>query len=310
MYVFFMAAGFGTRLYPLTEYFPKPLLPVRGKPILDWFIDDIENDASVYVIVTNHKFAKVYENHFKKKGYFIVTVDDGMTKNETRRGTIRDISYVLDKNMLWSDDILIIEPNALYDFSMRGFLDYVKAKGTSCTMRYWEEDEEKLRRSGVSVVDRDDLLTGYEVNPSHPKSHWASVPIYYFKARDARRIHEFTDMRKKRGMDLDDVGNLIEFLRKRVPMHSMEMPGKRYEIMDRESYVKTMWEYEGIEHRFIRDTRHIIQYVEYFDEDEWEIKRPLGMQKKMAAREKRRQEKLAMLEGQRNLREETGENDL
>ncbi|MBQ7173745.1 MAG: NTP transferase domain-containing protein, partial [Clostridia bacterium] len=83
-----LAAGYATRLYPLTENFPKPLLPVAGKPILDWLIEDLEQSGSIdeYVVISNHKFAHHFEEWKKSRPETISVVDDGTESNETRLG--------------------------------------------------------------------------------------------------------------------------------------------------------------------------------------------------------------------------------
>ena len=93
-----LAAGYATRLYPLTENFPKPLLKVQGKAILDWLIEDMDKSGAIdeYVVISNHKFAHHFENWAKEKTQKITVVDDGTSSNETRLGAVRDIQFALD----------------------------------------------------------------------------------------------------------------------------------------------------------------------------------------------------------------------
>ena len=114
-----LAAGYATRLYPLTENFPKPLLKVGEKTILDWLLDDIETSGAVseYVVISNHKFARHFEDWAKQKPYKISVVDDGTESNETRLGAVKDIQFAIDKLSL-DDDMLIIAGDNVLDFSL------------------------------------------------------------------------------------------------------------------------------------------------------------------------------------------------
>ena len=93
-----LAAGYATRLYPLTENFPKPLLEVGGKPIVDWLIDDLRtaNAIDEFVVISNHKFAHHFEDWAKDKDYKITVVDDGTSSNETRLGAVKDIEFAVN----------------------------------------------------------------------------------------------------------------------------------------------------------------------------------------------------------------------
>ena len=121
-----LAAGYATRLYPLTENFPKPLLEVQGKAILDWLIEDIEKASLVdeYVVISNHKFAKHFENWAKGKEK-ITVVDDGTSSNETRLGAVKDIQFAIEKEKL-DDDMLVIAGDNLLDFILTIFIEYSK----------------------------------------------------------------------------------------------------------------------------------------------------------------------------------------
>ena len=131
-----LAAGYATRLYPLTENYPKPLLKIGEKTILDWLLDDIHTAGEVgeYIVISNHKFARHFEDWAKARELPITVVDDGTSTNETRLGAVRDIQYAIDRLRL-DADLLIIAGDNVLDFSLTGFIHYAKEKGTSCTMR-------------------------------------------------------------------------------------------------------------------------------------------------------------------------------
>ena len=238
-----LAAGYATRLYPLTENFPKPLLKVGEKTILDWLIEDIHTSGQVdeYIVISNHKFAHHFQAWAEAHPLPITVVDDGTSSNETRLGAVCDIQFAIDKLGL-DDDLLIIAGDNVLDFSLVSFLDYARAKNTSCTMRYYEADAGRLTRSGVSELGEGDVLLSLEEKPAEPKSNWCTPPFYFYKAADVRRIREAIAA----GCGTDAPGSLVAWMCAHSTLHSMEMPGKRYDIGNLESYRQVQETYKGI----------------------------------------------------------------
>jgi len=231
-----LAAGYATRLYPLTENFPKPLLKVGDRTILDWLVDDIGSAGLVdeFVVISNHKFA----GHFREwassrqdSSARFTVVDDGTSTNETRLGAVRDIQFAVDSLGL-DDDLLVIAGDNILDFSLVEFLRYAEAKGTSCIMRYYEDDPARLRKCGIVEIDADDRIVGMEEKPAEPKSHWCCPPFYFYRRADAGRVAEGIAA----GCGVDAPGSFAAWLSTRVPVHAMQMPGRRYDIGDIESY--------------------------------------------------------------------------
>lgn len=238
-----LAAGYATRLYPLTENFPKPLLKVGEKTILDWLVDDIDTLGQVdeYVVISNHKYAPHFENWAKEKQQKITVVDDGTSTNETRLGAVKDIQYAIDTLSL-DDDMLVIAGDNVLDFSLTKFISYAQQKNTSCVMRYYEESLDKLRKCGVAKVDENDLILSLEEKPAEPQSHWATPPFYYYTKADAQLVK----VGIAQGCGTDAPGSYIAWLCTQVPVHSMEMPGSRYDIGNLQSYEQVQKDYQGI----------------------------------------------------------------
>ena len=238
-----LAAGYATRLYPLTENYPKPLLKVGDKTILDWLIDDIETAGAVneYIVISNHKFAGYFEAWAAEHTLPITVVDDGTCTNETRLGAVCDIQFAVERLGIY-DDLLVIAGDNVLDFSLTAFLRYAAEKGTSCTMRYRETDEKRLKKSGISEVGENDVLLSFEEKPEHPKSDWCTPPFYFYKKEDARRIREaIAD-----GCGTDAPGSLVAWMCRHAVLHSMEMPGSRYDIGNLASYEAVQKNYKGI----------------------------------------------------------------
>lgn len=238
-----LAAGYATRLYPLTENFPKPLLEVQGKTILDWLLDDIQasNQVEEYIVISNHKFAHHFQTWASQKPYKVTVVDDGTESNETRLGAVKDVQYAMDTCGIDSDALVIAGDNVL-DFSLQRFIRYALEKQTSCIMRYYEPAEAKLRKCGVVNMDENDLVLDMTEKPEHPATHWCCPPFYYYTREDARMVKKGIEA----GCGTDAPGSFIAWLCKQTKVHAMEMPGKRYDIGNLQSYEQVQKEYPGI----------------------------------------------------------------
>ena len=239
-----LAAGYATRLYPLTENFPKPLLKVGEKTILDWLVDDIDTTGLIdtYVVISNHKYACHFDAWAKEKTQNIVVVDDGTESNETRLGAVKDIQFAIDKLAL-DDDLLVIAGDNVLDFSLTKFIAYTKQQNTSCIMRYFEPSMAKLVKCGVvEVNDRDEILSMVE-KPPQPKSNWCCPPFYYYSKEDARKVRTAIESGQ---CGTDAPGSFIAWLCRQSPVHAMEMPGSRYDIGNLESYQQVQRDYKGI----------------------------------------------------------------
>ncbi len=218
---------------PLTENFPKPLLPVKDKPILDWLIEDIDQSGEVeeYIVISNHKYADHFTDWAFRHSQRITVVDDGTGSNETRLGAVRDIQFAIDALKL-SGDMLVIASDNLLDFSLTDFISYANVKGTSCIMRYYEPSEAKLRKCGVVEIDADHRILSMEEKPENPKSHWCCPPFYFYKADDVPLVARGIES----GCGVDAPGSFMAWLSTQTVVHAMEMPGKRYDIGNLESY--------------------------------------------------------------------------
>ena len=238
-----LAAGYATRLYPLTENFPKPLLEVKGKTILDWLIDDIDSSSLVdeYVVISNHKYAHHFEAWAKTKTQKITVVDDGTSSNETRLGAVKDIQYACDKLSL-DDEMLVIAGDNVLDFSLTKFIEYAKEKNASCIMRYYEPDGKRLLKSGVVTVDENDKILKMTEKSPAPETNWCCPPFYFYTKEDARLVGKGIE----EGCGTDAPGSYIAWLSTVTPVYAMEMPGKRYDIGNLESYEMVRKEYKGI----------------------------------------------------------------
>ena len=251
-----LAAGYATRLYPLTENFPKPLLEVAGKPILDWLIDDMSQTGLIdeYIIISNHKFAPIFQSwadlKFKVQSSLqskaaepsakFKVLDDGTSSNESRLGAVKDIKFAIDQLHL-DDDLLVMAGDNLLDFSLGHFIRFAKEKNATCVMRYYEHDEARLHKTGVAEIDADGRILSMEEKPANPKSNWCIPAFYYYTRQDARLIKKGIDS----GCGVDAPGSFIAWLSTQTTVYTYEMPGRRYDIGTLESYEAVKQTYTG-----------------------------------------------------------------
>lgn len=225
-----LAAGYATRLYPLTENFPKPLLEVAGKSILDWLIDDMAQTGLVdeYIIISNHKFFHIFEEW--ANGRYTI-LDDGTTSNDNRLGAVKDIQFAIDQLQL-DDDLLVMAGDNLLDFSLGEFVRYAKERNATCVMRYYEADEARLHKTGVAEVDAQGRILSMEEKPAEPKSHWCIPAFYYYTKEDSHLIKKGIES----GCGIDAPGSFIAWLSRQTSVYTWEMPGRRYDIGNLASY--------------------------------------------------------------------------
>ena len=249
-----LAAGYATRLYPLTENFPKPLLPVGGKPILDWLVEDVSSEIDEFIVVTNHKFAEHFNRWAEGRGENIRVIDDGTTTNEGRLGAVKDIQLAVsgDANgsaasgaadsAIGSDSYLVMAGDNVLDFSLKGFVKFALEKGTSCVMCHEENRLAALQKTAVITLDEKAMITSFEEKPKEPKGNLAVPPFYFYRPQDIARIEEALSD----GCGYDAPGSFAAWLSHKTPMHAYTMPGARHDIGDMASYEAVRDSYKGI----------------------------------------------------------------
>ena len=241
-----LAAGYATRMYPLTENFPKPLLEVGGKTILDWIVDDLASGGKIdsYVVISNHKFLQHFEKWVALKrtqGFAVELLDDGSTDNDNRLGAVKDIEFAIDALKL-DDDLLVLAGDNVMDFSFNSFISYFEEKQTTCIMRYRVPGLEGPCKFGVATVDDSGRVLNMVEKPLVPESEWAVPPFYIYKRSDLNLFAKGIAS----GCKTDAPGSFIEWLCKQTVVHAYEMPGQRFDVGSIEGYEKICAEYRGI----------------------------------------------------------------
>lgn len=223
-----LAAGYATRLRPLTDSIAKPLLPVGGRPMVDWILDRIaETSAEEVHLVTNARFAGDFERWAEGKD--VQVHNDGTTSNEDRLGAIGDIDFVgID------DDLLVIASDNLFDYSLAEYEAYWRAKRGSCIAVYDVGDPELAKKYGIVDVDADDRVTNFVEKPASPPTTLCATATYLYRREHAVLIATYL----AEGNAPDQPGNFVAWLHGRAPVYAYRFPGEWYDIGDHEQLLE------------------------------------------------------------------------
>ncbi len=230
-----LAAGYATRLYPLTKNTPKPLLEVAGKSILERLLDKIsviDKIDHVYV-VTNSRFSQAFEEWVGQYEYSkpLTVIDDGTTSNDNRLGAIGDIQYVIDQVDLL-DDLMILAGDNLFDFDLRDFEQFFQEKNADVITAYEISDINLQRRVGIVELDPSARVLSFEEKPQEPKSSFGVPALYIYKQETLPLIKQYLD----EGNNPDAPGHFIPWLIKHKPVFAFQFAGGWHDIGTLESY--------------------------------------------------------------------------
>jgi glucose-1-phosphate thymidylyltransferase len=226
-----LAAGYATRLYPLTETLAKPLLPVGGRPMLDYLLDRLrEADAIDEVhVVTNHKFADAFADWAKTRD--VRVHDDGTTSEDDRLGAIGDIQFVIETAGLENDDLIVIAGDNLFDYSVGDYVRWWQAKGEANAVALYDVGDLELVKKYSSVdVGEDGRLLAFTEKPENPTSTLVATAAYIYHRAHVPDIRRYLD----EGNAPDQPGRLVAWFVPRVPVYGYRAGGEWRDIGDAE----------------------------------------------------------------------------
>ena len=237
MKVLILAAGYATRLYPLTLTQPKPLLPVAGKPMIDFVLDNltpIEGIDHIYV-VTNAKFAgqfQAWADEYKrsKKSVNFTVVNDGSTDDTNKLGAIGDLTLVLQKEKI-DDDLIVVAGDNLFSQKLEAFGSFCKAKQQVVLGVYDVGSLDQAKKYGTVDIDASGKLLSFIEKPEHPATTLIGIALYYYPRATLGLIAQYV----AEGNNPDQPGRLIQWLYPRVPVLTWSVPGIWYDIGSKET---------------------------------------------------------------------------
>jgi glucose-1-phosphate thymidylyltransferase len=235
--VLLLAAGYATRLYPLTLDKPKPLLPVAGKPVLEYSLGIIESlkEADEIFIVTNQKFS----GHFVawsreyKSGKKITVVNDLTVSNEDRLGATGDIEFVIEK-MGINDDLMVLAGDNIFMAPLSGFLDFSYSHRPFVSIGLYDvKDIELSRQYGIVSIDKNNVVLDFKEKPADPPSTLAAMCLYFFPKGRLGIVKEYLNTDNSQ----DAPGYFLQWLYKKETMFGYVFRDKKwFDIGDKKSY--------------------------------------------------------------------------
>ncbi len=237
MNVLILAAGYATRLYPLTLHKAKPLLEVAGKPMIEWVLDNLAgvSDLETVYVVTNSKFVKDFQTwadgyQRRKPGPALKIINDGSTDDSDKLGAIGDITLVVTREALGNNDLIVVGGDNLFSESLEDFVR--SAKGSEATLATYDVgDLEAIRKYSSITTDSAGIITEFEEKPSKPKSTLTGIALYYF-SRDV--VPLFTTYLAA-GNNPDQPGRFIQWLYTRKPVKTHQIKGTWFDIGSKET---------------------------------------------------------------------------
>jgi len=234
MQLIILAAGYATRLYPLTRDTPKPLLPVAGRPMIDHVLDAATPITGIdhAIVVTNDRFASQLDNWAAtaQASFPVSVLNDGTSSNDDRLGAIGDLYKVLKDHSI-DDNVIVIAGDNLFTESIGDFGKFCKSKSAPCLGVYDVGTPEEATKYGVVAIDKDARITSFEEKPAKPRSTLIGIALYYYPRAMLPEIDRYLD----EGNNPDQPGWLIQWLYPQHAVHAWPVPGQWLDIGSRET---------------------------------------------------------------------------
>lgn len=223
-----LAAGYATRLYPLTLDRPKALLPVGGRPMIEWLLDSLEPIGfDVTYLVTNSRFAPQFRDW--AAGREVTVVDDGTTTEENRLGAIGDIGFVLDREGI-DDDLVVAAGDNLFSEQLTGFGDYALERAAPVLALYDVGDLELIKQYNAVELDGDGRITYFQEKPERPRSTLTGIGLYHYPRQTLPLVRRYLE----EGRNPDQPGRLVQWLYPQLAVYTWNVPGLWFDIGSKE----------------------------------------------------------------------------
>ena len=237
MNVLILAAGYATRLYPLTLNKAKPLLVVGGKPIIEWLVDNLTGipDLETIYVVTNDKFTadfQAWSQSYQKRHpeFRFKIVNDGSTSDDDKLGAIGDINFVVTHENLSQTSLLIAAGDNLFTNSLAAFVAY--ARNTEVTVAVHDVgDIEAIKKYGNVAVDAEGIMTRFEEKPQKPQGTLAAIALYFYSPAILSLLRTYLAA----GNNADQPGRFVQWLYTRKPVNTFKIKGRWLDIGSKET---------------------------------------------------------------------------
>lgn len=239
-----LAAGYATRLYPVTLNKPKALLEVGKQTVLDYIIDEVETIDAIneILIISNQKFMKqfiTWRKH-RKSTKPVKLLNDGSTSDENKLGAIRDMQFVIEKENI-KEDIMVIAGDNLFSYKLMDFYKFYLKENKDCILVQQNNNMEELKRMGVALLDDNDRVIKFEEKSSHPISNIAVYASYIYVKDTLPLISLY--LKEKNNPDAP--GHFPAWLCNKKSIYAYKFKGKCYDIGTHESYAEVQKKYNN-----------------------------------------------------------------
>ena len=237
MKIVILAAGYATRLHPLTLTRPKPLLPVAGQPMIDYVLDNLAPMGGIerVYVVTNAKFAGDFQkwaDHYRatKSKLDFTIVNDGSTDDSNKLGAIGDLHLVITREKV-DDDLVVVAGDNLFSESLGAFGEYCRKKNAPVLGIYDVGSLDQAKKYGVVDLDGEGRIVRFEEKPKQPASTLIGIALYFYPRNVAPLIGQYL----AEGNNPDQPGRLVQWLYPRLPVYTWTVPGLWYDIGSKET---------------------------------------------------------------------------
>jgi glucose-1-phosphate thymidylyltransferase len=233
-----LAAGYATRLYPLTINTPKPLLKLRNRPIIDYILEKIEHvgDIDRITVISNDKFHDQFDNWLTPKLAYsperYSLINDGSNTVENRLGAIGDINLALGKGNI-DDDLLIVAGDNLFDFNLNDFIrfSYDRKPCHSICLYLPNGNSVDFKSFGIAQLNEFGQITNFEEKPEQPKSNLIATCIYFIPKEKLYLIPKYLNS----GNHSDTPGSYISWLAQNDKVYGKICDGTWFDLGDFEA---------------------------------------------------------------------------
>jgi glucose-1-phosphate thymidylyltransferase len=232
MKILILAAGYATRLYPLTKHWPKPLLLVKEKPIISHIVEKVDDipECDEIIVVTNNKFVEQFEDWAENSGFKtkITVVNDKTTSEKDRLGAIGDINFVINHAKI-KDDLMVIGGDNLFSFDLKKFAEFIKLKKAMCAVGLYDiKNPDMVKHYGVVTIDKSKKIIDFQEKPKKSVSTLISMCVYFFSASALKLFKQYIELKDCH----DTSGDYIKWLCKKTEVWGYEFGGVWYDIGD------------------------------------------------------------------------------
>lgn len=233
MIAIILAGGYGKRLWPMTQNIAKPLLPVAGKPVIDYLVEKLspsmENFEKI-IVLTNSRFKEQFEVWARRwLPMNIEVISDGSSHEDEKPGAVGALASIA---RMINDDFLVVAGDCIYEDELTGFLAFYNSKRLPLVAIYKAEDQSQIKRGSTVVLDRNNRITNFIEKPEEALTDLVGAVLYAFPQRIKNRVIEYVSL----GLSRDEPGRFIEWLHKAEPVYGYILSGTVWDIGTPEAY--------------------------------------------------------------------------